>query len=65
MATKPEMKEVIEMYKGAHPELATWGDVEVLEAMMITLSKTTPERVSITGRQPDGQLIFTIQPPKK
>ena len=51
---------VCAQWRAKHPECLNWTDVEVIDAMMIRLSVTHPDRVTRT-RGADGQLHFKIK----
>jgi hypothetical protein len=59
---KETIQQVIQRFKREHPRTSRWEDDEVIEAMLLLLSQENGSRVSVTGRQSDGKLIFRFDP---
>jgi len=54
-----KLRNAIGRWKQEHPSCANWADEEIVEAMLIRLSETCPDRVKILGRK-NGELEFQI-----
>ena len=58
---KTHTQEACEQWRTEHPACRDWSDIEVIEALMMRLCETNPERVTKhTGL--DGVIRFSIKP---
>ena len=62
MNLREQTSELCANWRRNNPSCSDWSDTEVIEAIMIRLCETNPERVT-SRRGADGVLVFKILPP--
>jgi hypothetical protein len=50
----------VDQFRHDHPETRQWSDNEIVEAILLRLSRTDPDRVKLAYHDRDGRPVFSV-----